>query len=143
MIVASFVGELLLGRVGSQLLPGALMIAAFIKPRSSMWLESVLFATRTVGLVRAAFHFAFMPLILGRVGDPVLGGIMLILGLAAFFRIRALLRTGEICPAAIGTAKENQANAQANRPTPLRLRSAVPLRVLRRVPPARRATTPS
>lgn len=107
ILVAGVVGELVLGRVGGLLLPVALMIASFVKPRVSMWLESVLFATRFFGLAGAAFHFGVMPMLVGRVGDPGLGIVLLVFGLAAFLRIRALLKVGKICPAAIGSAKEN------------------------------------
>ncbi|WP_375404244.1 hypothetical protein [uncultured Sphingomonas sp.] len=73
----------------------------------SMWLESVLFATRFIGLLGAAFHLGLVPMLVGRIGDPGLAGVLLVLGLAALFRIRALLKAGKICPAAIGTATEN------------------------------------
>ncbi len=72
-----------------------------------MWLESVLFATRFIGLLGAAFHLGLVPMLVGRIGDPGLAGVLLVLGLAALFRIRALLKAGKICPAAIGTATEN------------------------------------
>lgn len=103
ILIAGVVGELVFGRVGA-LVPVALVIVAFIRPKVSMWLESILFATRFFGLAGGLFQFFVTPIATGQIRNPVLGVTMFVLGLAAFFRIRSLLKSGDICPVGAGTA---------------------------------------
>ncbi|PTQ63016.1 hypothetical protein C8J45_1072 [Sphingomonas sp. PP-CE-3G-477] len=105
ILVAGVVGELLFGRWGG-LVPVALAIASFVRPGISMWLESILFAIRFFGLAGAVFQFVLTPLATGGVQNPALGGVMLAFGVAAHLRIRALTRSGRICPAALGTTAQ-------------------------------------
>lgn len=102
LLVAGVAGEWILGRWGASV-PLAMAAAAFIRPRLSMWLESVLFALRLLGFAGAALQFVVTPFMTGRVQNVPLGMLMLAMGIAAYFRIRALLRADEICPAALGT----------------------------------------